>query len=141
MTTVLWAQWTKVWKFRNEVIHGKDEAMQRQQRQQEDIRRLRHVYTQRNLMEPCVQELLFDTVGEHEQLSPHSIRNWLSIHEDLVRHSVKMAMQRAITGVRSIRTYFTNSGTNHCPTDTTHGPSQEDEILAATIITEFAAHI
>jgi hypothetical protein len=44
ITTVLWAQWTWVWKIRNEVVHGKDEAMQCHQRQQEDLRRLRHIY-------------------------------------------------------------------------------------------------
>ena len=87
--------------------------MQGQKRLQEDIRRLRHVYTQQKLMEPSVRELLFDTVEEHEQRPSHSIRNWLAIHEDLVRHtSEKATMKRAIRGVRSICTYFTKLGVN-----------------------------
>jgi hypothetical protein len=140
MTTVLWAQWTVVWKIRNEVIHGKDEAMQRQQRQQEDLRRLRHVYTHKNLMEPSVQELLFDTVVEHEVLPAQLIQNWLSIHKDLVRHSVKLTMQRAIQVVRSIRTCFKTLGDTQHPANT-HGQSQQDPSLDEPITTEFAAHL
>ena len=106
ITTVLWAQWTLVWALRNAVIHGKDEITRRRCREQEDLRQLRHMYSQRPLMEPRVQDLFFDTVDEHEQLPPHSIHNWIAIHAALVQQSIKQASDRAIQGVLSIRQYF-----------------------------------
>jgi hypothetical protein len=84
-------------------------------------------------MEPSVQELLFDTVEEHEQLPSNSIRNWLSIHENLVRHSVKATMKRAIRGVRNIRNYFTKLEVT--------GQSREAQTSDENITTEFAAHL
>ncbi len=58
-------------------------------------------------MEPSVRELLFDHVTEHETLPPHSISNWLAVHEDIFTQSIKRAAQRAIRGVRNIKSYFT----------------------------------
>ena len=106
ITTVLWAQWTLVWALRNAVIHGKDELTRRRCREQEDLRQLRHMYSQRPLMEPRVQDLFFDMVDQHEQLPPHSIHNWIAIHASLVQQSIKQASDRAIQGVLSIRQYF-----------------------------------
>ena len=106
ITTVLWAQWTLVWALRNAVIHGKDEITRRRCREQEDLRQLQQMYSQRPLMEPRVQDLLFDTVEEHEQLPAHLIHNWIAIHATLVQQSIKQASARAIQGVLSIRNYF-----------------------------------
>jgi len=93
ITTVLWAQWTLVWALRNAVIQGKDKITHRQCREQEDLRQLRELYSQRQL-----QDLLFDTVEEHEQLPVHSIHNWIAIHATLVQQSIKLVSTRAIQG-------------------------------------------
>ena len=106
ITTILWAQWTVVWALRNAVIHGKDELARRQRQEQEDLRQLRQMYSQKQLMEPRVQNLLFETVEEHEQLPANSIHNWLAIHVGLVQQSIKQVSTRAIQGVRSICHYF-----------------------------------
>jgi hypothetical protein len=53
-------------------------------------------------MEPSAQELLFANIRDHEALSSDSIRNWI----DIFLHSIKQASQRAIHGVRNIKSYF-----------------------------------
>ena len=104
----LWEQWYKVWVQRNAIIHGHDQASRARQQQTTDVHRLQSIYQSRHLMEPSVQDLLFDTVEEHQQQrSPTTtIHNWLSIHETTFIHSMKQASKQAIQGVRSIRSYF-----------------------------------
>lgn len=104
---VLWEQWYKVWVQRNAVIHGHDQATRARQQQKLDNQRLESIYQSKHLMEPSVQDLLFDTIDEHRQQRSHStIHNWLSIHETTFIQSVKNVSKRAIQGVRSIKSFF-----------------------------------
>ena len=104
---VLWEQWYKVWVQRNSIIHCHDQASRARQQQKTDVHRLQSIYQSRHLMEPSVQDLLFDTIEEHQQQrSPTTIHNWLSIHETTFIQSMKQTSKRAIQGVRSIRSYF-----------------------------------
>jgi hypothetical protein len=105
--SVLWSQWYKVWVQRNAAIHGHDQASRALKQQQTDAHRLQSIYQSRHLLEPSVQDLLFDTIEEHQQSRSHStIHNWLSIHETTFIQSVKQASKKAIQGVRSIKSYF-----------------------------------
>ena len=115
ITTLLWTQWTVVWKIRNEVIHGKDEQDRRKKQEQENLRKLRKIYSQRELIKPRVQELLFDEISEHETMSALSIKNWLAVHKTIFIASIKQAPRRAIQGVRSIKSYFRTSTTSNPP--------------------------
>lgn len=138
ITTTLWAQWTVVWTLRNAVIHGKDEITRRERQEQEDLRRLRKLYSQRHLMEPRVQDLFFDSIIEHEQLSAHAIHNWLAIHVDLARMSMKQVTTRAIQGVPSIRQYFPSTK----PQNSDAQVQISDEDTQPEIGTkQFAAHL
>ena len=132
ITSVLWAQWTIVWALRNAVIHGKDEISRRQRREQEDLRQLRQLYSQKQLLEPSVQNLLFETVEEHEQLPAYSINNWLAIHAGLLKQSVQQASARAIQGVRSIRHYFSNSTVHTTIMDTEESTEAADSGLSSS---------
>jgi hypothetical protein len=109
ITTVLWSRWTELWKLRNDVVHGRDAQERQQQRTQEkeNLRKLRHIYSTREFMEPSIQELLFDKVTEHEKLPSQSIHNWLAVHEDIFNQSIKKAAHQAMQGVRNIKSYFT----------------------------------
>jgi hypothetical protein len=107
ITTVLWKQWTELWQLRNEVVHGRDEQERRSKQEKDNLRKLRHIYSQREFMEPSVQELLFDDIQDHEKLPAYAIQNWLAVHESVFVHSVKQVTRRAIQGVRNIRSYFT----------------------------------
>ena len=105
--TVLWQQWYKVWFQRNATIHGHDRASRALQQQRADAHRLQSIYQNRHLMEPSVQDLLFDTIEEHQQHRSHNtIHNWLSIHETTFIQSVKQVSKQAIQGVQSIKSYF-----------------------------------
>jgi hypothetical protein len=107
ITTVLWTQWTALWQLRNEVIHGRNSMERQQQKEKETLRKLRHVYSQREFMEPSVQNLLFDDINDHEKMPPYALQNWLSVHEAVILQSIKSVSRRAIQGVRSIKSYFT----------------------------------
>ena len=106
----LWDQWLKIWTIRNKAIHGHDRETREKHQIEVDIQRLQTIYKQRRQLEPSVQELLFDTLEEHQRTrGPQAIRNWLSITEPVVMQSLKNVAKRALQGVRSIRTYFNPS--------------------------------
>jgi hypothetical protein len=113
----LWEQWLQVWAIRNAVIHGHNEESRAKSQKIKDLHRLHSIYQTRHLLEPSAQELLFDTIDDHQQQrSWKTIHNWLSIHETTFIQSVKQASKRAIQGVRSIKTYFPVRTATHSPT-------------------------
>ena len=112
-----------MWTIRNEVIHGHTANERRQKQDAETLRRLRKIYSQREFMEPSIQELLFDNIQEHEAFPTNAIRNWIAVHEDVFLNSVKTASRRAIQGVRNIKTYFQSAAVGR-QTQTT--PELED---------------
>jgi hypothetical protein len=82
-------------------------------------------------MEPSVRELLFDNVTEHETLPQHSITNWLAVHEDIFTQSIKRAAQRAIRGVRNIKSYFTVYRPEHEPQENNNNTTLIDRHTAS----------
>ena len=131
ITTVLWSQWTVLWNLRNEVVHGRDAAERTRMQDATNRRKLRHIYAQRDFMEPSVRELLFDNVTEHETLPQHSITNWLAVHEDIFTQSIKRAAQRAIRGVRNIKSYFTVYRPDHEPQENNNNTTLIDRHTAS----------
>lgn len=129
ITTVLWKQWSTLWRLRNEVVHGRDEQDRRRQKEKENMRKLRHIYSQREFMEPSVQELLFDNIQDHEKLPSYAIQNWLAVHESVFAHSIKQVTRCAIQGVRNIRSYFTVT-----PQQPVLSPTQETEAGTTSLL-------
>jgi hypothetical protein len=104
---VLWDQWGYlVWALRNGDLHGTTETAKSRAIATEVRRDLSNLYDQRNHMEPNVQELLFDTLEEHFEEPTWVTKNWLSMNSTTMRASIKRARKKAITGVRSLRQYF-----------------------------------
>ena len=102
----LWGLWFEVWTSRNAAVHGIDEATQRVAELAVVTRRMRNVYAQKNLVEANIGHIF--SVSMEQRLAKGVVytKNWLAIHESLVHNSVKKATARAISGVRSLRTYF-----------------------------------
>jgi hypothetical protein len=100
---LIWTEWDKLWKIRNEELHGRDSATRAATERREITNALRTVYDQ---YEPRVQELL--TEEEHQHLSkPHWLtKNWLTVNAPIFRESARRAKAKAILGVGSIRLYF-----------------------------------
>ena len=102
----IWTQWEKAWEDRNHAVHGqtaseKSTAIRTEVRRQLDV-----IYTNRHLMEPSVQELLYDRPEDHDRQHTTTTRNWLAQNAQLFKESIKRATRRAIRNVRSIRAYF-----------------------------------
>ena len=66
----IWTQWCLLWQLRNQVIHGRNTQDRQRKQDEANLRKLRKIYSQREFLEPSVQELLFDTVQEHKVLPP-----------------------------------------------------------------------
>jgi hypothetical protein len=88
---MLWEQWYELWKQRNREVHGHE---------------LSEIYRHRTLYETHVQKLLHADVMDHEQHSLRVTQNWLSMNAPIFRDSYRRVKRRVITGVRSIRDYF-----------------------------------
>lgn len=103
----IWDHWYLLWTTRNQDVHGMDKTQAAQIERRNALRELRDVYDRRNLYEPSAQELLMQDIRDHEALSTKQIRNWLAMHRSVLLDSYKRATRAAITGMRSLRTYWT----------------------------------
>ena len=67
-------------------------------------------------MEPSVQELLIENAEAHNEQPLTHTRNWLAQNAGLFKESIRRVKKKALTGVRSIRTYFqpSNNGELTC---------------------------
>ncbi len=103
---LIWKEWTKLWKMRNEELYGRDAATRVINERRDIEGALRVVYEQRTHFEPRVQELLLREEYEHMQRPLWVTRNWLNVNGPIFRESARRAKATAIAGVRSIRSYF-----------------------------------
>jgi hypothetical protein len=102
----IWKSWRKLWKLRNETVHGKDKVAQLRARERSTMAELQTIYDKRTHLEPPIQRLLFTDVQEHMQRPPGVTRNWLNINRPVFQSSLRRAKRQAIQGVRSIQSYF-----------------------------------
>ena len=106
LIVTIWKSWDKRWVKRNKAAHGHD-ATTRQQALRRDVQRqLEKIYRQRHLMEPSAQSLLHSSPTDHQDQQLATTRNWLAQNTALFTESIRRVRQKAIQGVRSIRTYF-----------------------------------
>lgn len=107
LITHIRTQWTKLWKIRNEELHGRDRADQHANMRRNVERELRLVYDNRNHYEPRLQELLGRDIKEQLQRPIWVTRNRLTVNAPVFRaSSIQRTQNKAIAGVRSIRSYF-----------------------------------
>lgn len=105
--STIWSEWYKLWETRNSAVHGTDAASQRAIQRTHLLRRLSELYSRRRQVEPSLVEV-FDIPEEtHAQRGLTYLKNWLTMYEPMVMDSVARATKKAISGMRSIRSYFT----------------------------------
>jgi hypothetical protein len=102
----MWTSWEQRWADRNKALHGHDAVTRAQAQRREVQRQLDLVYQQRPFMEPSVQELVMENAEAHTAQPLTHTRNWLAPNAGLFKESIRRVKKRALTGVRSIRTYF-----------------------------------
>jgi hypothetical protein len=103
----IWKHWMIVWKSCNDMVHGKNLATQREATRRRTEAELRDIYNRREQLESEFQPLLYGDIQEHIQRHhPGTTRNWIETNAPIFRESLRWAKRRAITGVRSIRSYF-----------------------------------
>ena len=113
----IWKSWRKLWKMRNEMVHGKDKEELLAGKDKCTREELHRIYDHRARIEPDVQRLLFQDIQDHMQRPLGMTRNWLNINRPVFQASLRRAKKRAVQGVRSIRSYFApvrqDTGTEH----------------------------
>jgi hypothetical protein len=106
MIMFIWAKWFLLWSMRNQDVHGADENTRRQLERAAVISEIRELHDARSRMEPRVQGLLPQDLGDHISQSTWINVNWLRIHGPTMRESIQRAKELAIRGTRSIQSYF-----------------------------------
>ena len=103
----IWKQWMILWKARNDLVHGINMTAQNEANRRRTEDELRTIYDQREQLEPEYQSLLYSEAQDHIQRHRHhTTRNWINTNGPILRESLRRAKRRAISGVRSIRSYF-----------------------------------
>ena len=102
----VWERWYTLWKQRNQEVHGHDARTRREAVRREVRRTLNDIYSHRIMYEENVQALLLPNVEDHEQQTVRVTENWLALNAPIFRESFRRVKQRALGGMRSIRTYF-----------------------------------
>ena len=103
----VWEGWFELWDNRNALVHGNDKASRALAQRAAIERRIAALYERRGEMLPCDRDLLYGTVEEHlEGTTTARLVNWYNTHWPVFRASFEESKRRAITGVRSIATYF-----------------------------------
>ena len=92
--------------MRNQVIHGRDLAEQATIQRRTAISELRAIYLLREEMLPGDRCILMATVEQHAEKPTLILKNWIHTFKPTVIHSVKIATQSALRGVRSLTEYF-----------------------------------
>jgi hypothetical protein len=65
--TLIWEQWYEVQKLWNDNVHGKDDATRVLVDRRKVTRQLAAIYSQRRLMEPSFQDLLYPDIQQHPE--------------------------------------------------------------------------
>jgi hypothetical protein len=102
----IWERWYHLWKLRNQDVHGNDQRTQAEASRREASRQLGEIYRNRNLYETHVQKLLHGDISDHEHHDFRVTRNWISVNAPIFRESLQRVKKRALSGMRSIRSYF-----------------------------------
>ena len=102
MIGLLWDQWWVVWESRNKDLHGADERSRAQAETRELHRKLRELYDLRARLSTEVQALLCEEVTSHYDRPNWVNKNWIAIHEPLIKAGLKQVATRIIAGMRSI---------------------------------------
>jgi hypothetical protein len=132
----VWDEWYKVWTMRNSIIHGHDQKSRAKHQRDVDTRRLQSIYQSWHLMEPSVQEILFPTIEEHQQLLRGVGRRFIIgslFHETTFIQSAKNVSKRAIQGVRSIKTYFAARLPSETPAPASHYETADTDHLPSRV--------
>jgi hypothetical protein len=102
----IWTQWERAWTDRNQAVHGNTATTRNEAIRREVGRQLEVIYQNRHLMEPSVQEILYDQPEDHARQPITTTRNWLAQYAPVFKESIRRAKSRALRNVRSIRSYF-----------------------------------
>ena len=102
----VWERWYMLWTQRNQEVHGRDERTRKEASQRETQRQLSEIYRYRTMYEVNVQQLLHRSAAEHSHQPISVTKNWMAMNTKIFSESYRRVKCRALSGMRSLRTYF-----------------------------------
>lgn len=103
---ILWEHWFDLWRQRNECVHGSDEKSRHEAERAILLRRMSRLYSQQGLVERDVENVFRKSIEHHMEKGTSYVRNWLAVHENLIRDSAARVRQRELRGMRPLEDYF-----------------------------------
>jgi hypothetical protein len=97
----LWEHWYKLWKIRNQAVHGHDEHSRREAEKRDIFRSLEEIYNSRLYLEPSVDRLLLPSITNHHQVPLWVTRSRINAHRRIFHDSAQRVRRAAIQSVRS----------------------------------------
>jgi hypothetical protein len=106
----IFTEWNTLWDCRNKERHGEDKAGRTRSLKDQAIRELEVLYTLRPTVLHRDRALFYDDLQIHKDKPTHIIRQWINTYKPLLLKSAKDAKTHSILNVRTLRTYYGNSG-------------------------------
>jgi hypothetical protein len=106
----IFSQWNNLWNSRNSERHGKDQKAKAKLLKDQAIRELEVLYTLRENVLHRDRTLFFDDITLHTSQPTRAIRQWINTYKPLLLKSSKDAKSKSILNVRTLSSYFGNSG-------------------------------
>lgn len=105
--TLVWNQWEKVWKIRNDIQHGENLEDKVKTRTENAKAELKSIYDNRKYHVASDQKYLCSTYEEHmEKKKLYQTVNWLQYCRGVFKNIMKEAKKKAIANAKSMQTHF-----------------------------------
>jgi hypothetical protein len=102
----IWDTWLILWKARNAIIHGKDDASRRAAEVTMIRRRIQLVYALESRVEPILASVFNTPLDVLWTKGLTFLKNWLAVYEKRLYDSADRQRARDVRGMRPLETYF-----------------------------------
>ena len=103
---LLWSEWKTLWYEQNVCQHGTT-TIEKSKKLRSDINfKLKAIYKSRHLLLSKDQNLLYDTIEEHQEQLVFKINNRMQLFYPILKRSIRLAKSKSLNGVKNITEYF-----------------------------------
>ena len=99
-------QWKRLWKQRNEIVHGSEKQKQQIKKRDRVDAEITYIYSRRHLYMLRDREILLPSLREHLEQALFSKQNWLLLYKKHLQESAKTFRTITTKGTRKISEYF-----------------------------------
>jgi hypothetical protein len=117
--TSMWQGFLQMWEDRNNNQHGRDQNKAVVKERDTLLRKLKHFYVQKDILDPKDQRLYHKPVQEWEEATNKKIREWINLAELLTKPTKKTTRKKKVDPRQPlIQSYFTTQRNEGVPKNT-----------------------